>query len=106
MLPFSTGVKAPVFFSSGKSSIVIFSDLFFFNSLQSNDFSFLHRDFYSFYPIFKYMTMCDILLGKMSIDDINYMRNCIVFADFKNLSNRHRIVINIIINFQRWIDII
>ena len=70
-----------------KNNYFYFSDLFFFNSLQSNDFSFLHRDFYSFYPIFKYMTMCAILLGKMSIDDINYMRNCIVFADFKNLSN-------------------
>ena len=44
-----------------KNNYFYFSDLFFFNSLQSNDFSFLHRDFYSFYPIFKYMTMCDIL---------------------------------------------
>lgn len=58
-----------------------FSDIFFFNSLQVNDFMFLHRDFYQFYPIFKYMSMYDILINKLSAAEIIYMRNCILLAE-------------------------
>lgn len=58
-----------------------FSDLFFFNSLQVNDFMFLHRDFYQFYPVFKYMLMYDILINKLSVAEFFYIRNCIILAE-------------------------
>lgn len=62
-----------------------FSDLFFFNSLQVNDFMFLHRDFYQFYPVFKYMLMYDILMNKLSPAEIVYLRNCIVLSERADL---------------------
>lgn len=58
-----------------------FSDLFFFNSLQVNDFHFLHRDFYQFYPIFKYMLIYNILINKFSAEEIIYLRNCILLSE-------------------------
>lgn len=67
----------------------LFSDLFFFNSFESSEFTFLHRDFYAFYPIFKYMSLCDILLNKLTVEDIAYMRTSLVFADiFTNIKDQ------------------
>ena len=71
----------------GNNSL-FFSSLFFFNSLQVNDYSFLHRDFYFFYPILKFINLCDILSKGLKEDDLLYMRNCFYFNDFLDFEKR------------------
>lgn len=71
----------------GNDNFIFFSNLFFFNTLQVSDFTFLHKDFYFFYPIFKYMSLCELISGNLSIEDIAYMRNCIIKADSVDLDD-------------------
>lgn len=71
----------------GNNSL-FFSSLFFFNSLQVDDYSFLHRDFYFFYPILKFINLCDILSKGLTKDDLLYMRNCLYFNDFLDFEKR------------------
>jgi hypothetical protein len=60
---------------------VYFSNFFLSSHLQVNDYGFLHRDFYYFYPVFKYMFLYDLLFKEMSLEDLNFIRNCIALND-------------------------
>jgi len=81
-------LKSNEVFDFYKDGDIGFSSLFFFNSLQVDDYSFLHRDFYFFYPILKFINLCDILSKGIRKDDLLYMRNCFYFNDLLNFTYR------------------
>jgi len=57
------------------------SGFYFFNVLQAVDYPFLHKDFYNFYPIIKYMYLRDIFSANFSFFDFSLIRNSLLFVE-------------------------
>lgn len=75
------------FYKDGSADYFCFSNFFYFHALQLSDFRYLHRDFFNFFPIIKFMTLRQMLSKEFTTEELLYMRNCFRFNDLTKSNN-------------------